>query len=358
MRTTGRDEPCGGGAGLALAAGLLLAGCLPQGSPPTLVDHPISAAMRFDVVTPGPYSPASPRDDRTLASVMPGDLIRVTPFLIGPDGPLELEAVRPAWFYCRATRCFADVAQTEEYPPACASEAVGATSTCALGRAGSPVLQLGELTSLLDLFTDPPSVFMVAGVDGEDSPGCLDKLRRLADGESLRDCVLHIKPLPVGPLWRLMLVAAFRGLPDALPLTSITPEVQAAEADVHLEVPPLELAILGVDGALRERVVGSGDTVKVAPGETVQVISRLDELERQYYYQALLGDGGAIQQCATQEVFGASWLFTAEVDAEEAFPLVIWEVPEDAPATIHGYLLLGDGRAVVWGWLRFEVAGR
>ena len=32
--------------------------------------------------------------------MLPGDTIRATPFIVGPEGPIDADAVRPAWFYC------------------------------------------------------------------------------------------------------------------------------------------------------------------------------------------------------------------------------------------------------------------
>lgn len=371
MRRTGQDERLGGRAGgrrLARASAALrgiaavvaigAVGCLPEGAPPWLVDHAIVASVRFDVAVRGPFAPESPRDDRQVASLMPGDRLRATPFLVGPAGPIDAGAVQPAWFYCRATRCFGDVTQGNR-PRACAVEDVGSTTTCALGRAAAPELELGALLSLIDLFGDPPSLMMVAGAGETDTASCVDRLRRLQDdGETLQACTLTIEPLPLGPLWRLMLVAAATGLPDALPLTGISPEVQAAQPALYPAVLPFELTITGVDGQPREVIAADGASVAVARGEHVQIVAPVDVFDIQLFYQALLGNGSEVLFQATFESFSSSWLFTADVAPDDTMFLqqVDFVVPEDAPATIHGYYLLGDGRSQVWAWLRFEVA--
>lgn len=362
----------------AVLGGLVggLVGCLPEGAPPWLVDHAIVASIRYDVVVPGPYSPNSPREDRSVASLMPGDRLRATPFLVGPDGPIDADRVEPAWFYCRSTRCFGDVSSPEP-PRACAVEAVGSPETCALGTAGAPELKLGELTSLVDLFLDPPALFMISGTPGgERTDECVARLRDLdGRGETLRRCVLIVDPLPLGPLWRLMVLAGFAGLPDALPLDGITPDVQAAEPAVYPAVLPFELTITGVDGVARERIAVSGASVSVARGEQVEIYAPVDVFDAQLYYQALVGSGVDVVFQAGFESFTSSWLFTADVgpnysgpdagpDAEggadpptgaTAVQQVWFAIPEDAPKTIHGYYLLGDGRSEVWAWLRFEV---
>jgi len=332
-------------------------GCLPEGAPPWLVDHAIAASLRFDVVARGPYAPESPRDDRLVASLMPGDRLRATPFLVGPAGPIDAAAVRPAWFYCRATRCFGDVTQGNR-PRACEVEDVGSTTTCALGRAAAPELELGALQSLVDLFADPPALLMVAGAGAIDTASCVDRLRRLQDdGETVQACILTIEPLPLGPLWRLMLVAAATGLPDALPLDGISPEVQAAQPALYPAVLPFELTITGVDGQRREVIAADGARVPVLRGEQVQIVAPVDVFDIQLFYQALLGSGSEVLFQATFETFTSSWLFTADVAPDDTMFVqqVDFVVPEDAPATIDGYYLLGDGRSEVWAWLRFEV---
>lgn len=315
--------------------------------------------MRFDVVTRGPYAPASPRADRTVASVMPGDLIEATPFVVGPDGPVDLEAVKPAWFYCRATRCFTDTIAAEP-PRDCAVEAVGPAETCRIGEAARARLQLGEQTSFLDLFDDPPALYMIAGTpDGPSTDECLARLGRINDvGETLQPCLLIIKPLPLGPLWRLMLVAAVTGLADAVPLDFIPDAAIAADPSLYPAVLPFELTITGVDGETREQIAGPGDTVVVAPEEQVRIVAPVDPFDAQVYYDALLSAEGVPLLQPQIETFSSTWLFTTAVSFayDGTVPQTIdWAVPEGASGAIHGYYLLGDGRTTVWAWLRFEV---
>ena len=335
----------------------LVSACLPEGAPPWLVDHPIVASVRVDVAAPGPYAPSSPRPERQVAEVMPGDAIRVTPFLIGPDGPLDAEALAPAWFYCRATRCFADLT-AQERPRACATEDLGPASTCRLGTGAAAQLQLGEMTSFFDLFRDPPSIFMISGTpEGPSTAQCLDRLRRLNDeGLTLAQCLLIVQPLSLGPLWRMMLLAGVLGLPDAPSLEQIPPGALTAEPSLFPGVRPFELTIVGVDGEPRARVAAPGETVRVAPGEQVEMIAPLDPQDAQLYFTALLSNGVPVLQ-AQFEVLTSSWLFTDRITGYQWTPQEFrWEVPEDASGAIHAYFLLSDQRSIVSAWLRFEVA--
>lgn len=339
---------------LALAGTMsgLCAGCLPEGAPPWLVDHTIAAALRFEVVERGAFSPESPRADREVASVLPGDTIRATPFIVGPEGPIDADAVRPAWFYCGVTSCFGAVVRDETRP--CEVEPVPPQDTCSLGQ--DDELRLGALTGFADLSLQPPALFMVAGTpDGPSTAQCLQRLRS-DNGETLAQCLLVIKPLPLGPAWRLIVLGAFLGVADAPPLSAIPIEAQTAEPDLSPAVLPFELRLLGTDGALRTATAGPGSTVAVRAGDEVEITAATDPLDAQYFVDTVVAVDGAPSFSSGYELLSASWLFTADVAPEQSEPGVTrWTVPEGARGPIHGYYLLSDQRSLVWAWLRFEV---
>lgn len=337
----------------------LCAGCLPEGAPPWLVDHTIAAALRITTVERGAFSPESPRPDREVASVLPGDTIRATPFIVGPEGPADLGAVRPAWFYCGVTSCFGAVVRGEATRP-CGVEPLPPQDTCSMGQGASGELQLGGLTSFLELTLRPPGLFMVAGTPGGPSTAeCLGRLQSEA-GETLEACLLVITPLPLGPAWRLILLGAFLGLPDAPPLSAIPPEAQTAEPDLFPAVLPFELRIFGADG-VRALTAEPGSTVTVRRGEEVEIVAPSDPLDAQYFVDAVVSAGAAPSFASGFELLSSSWLFSAEVAPSQTEPQVTrWTVPEDLDApdqpSIFGYYLLSDQRSLVWAWLRFEVA--
>lgn len=333
------------------------AGCLPEGAPPWLVDHPIAAALRVEVTARGPFSPESPRPGREVASVLPGDTIRGAAFIVGPEGPAELEALRPAWFYCGGNSCFGAVVRGEAGRP-CGVEPVPPRDTCSVGQGANAELRLGALTSFVELSLRPPGLFMVAGTPGGPSTAeCLARLQSDA-GETLAACLLVITPLPLGPAWRLIALGAALGVPDAPPLAAIPADAPAAEPNLRPGVLPFALEIAGPGGATRARTAESGDTVALRRGEVVEIHAPLDPLDAQAVVDAVVSGGRAPIFTAGQELLTSSWLFTAEVAWTSVEPQVTrWEVPEDAPAEIYAYYLLTDQRAIAWGWLRFEVAG-
>ena len=334
----------------------MLCGCLPEGAPPWEVDHTIVAAIRFDVAARGPYSPPPSRPDRAVAEVLPGDAIRMTPFLIGPQGPLDLAAAAPAWFYCPTTRCFGEVTRGAPVRD-CEAEPVPVATTCRIRGGPRPVLQLGALTSM-QVFGDPPAVMMVSGTpEGPSTTLCLERLAKLTqEAETLQACVMIVEPLPIGALWRLLAAAASLGLADASTLAAITTEVQQAQPSMYPEVQPFALTITGPTGEARQQTASSEATVRVRPGEVVTIEAPVNPLDAQLYYQASVS-AGELVMLAQFESFGSSWLFSQALaeptqDAQE----ITWVVPEEAVAPIYGYYLLSDGRSTVWGWLRFEVA--
>lgn len=339
-----------------LAAGCLVTGCLPEGAPPWLVDHPIAAALRVGVAARGPFSPESPRPGREVASVLPGDTIQATPFIVGPEGPADLDELRPAWFYCGVTACFGAVVRGEAGRP-CEVEPVPPRDTCSVGQGASAELRLGALTSFVDLSLRPPALFMISGTPGGPSTAeCVARLQSTR-GETLEACLLVITPLPLGPAWRLIALAEALGVPDAPSSSVIPPDATGAEPSLLPGVLPFELQILGLDGRSRARTAQSGDTVVLRRGEVIEMVAPLDPLDAQYVVDADLSGGRLPLFTAGYELLSSTWLFTAEVAWTQAEAQVTrWEVPEDAPAEIFGYYLLSDQRAITWAWLRFEVA--
>jgi hypothetical protein len=340
---------------LAGVVSALCAGCLPEGAPPWLVDHEIAAALRIEVAVRGPFSPESPRPGREVASVLPGDTIRATPFIVGPEGPADLDELRPAWFFCGVTSCFNAVVRGEAERP-CGVESLPPQDTCSMGQGASGELQLGAPGSFLELALRPPGLFMISGTpDGPSTAECVARLRS-DGGETLQECLLVITPLPLGPAWRLILLGVFLGVPDAPPLGVIPPDAPGAEPNLFPAVLPFQLRIVGVDGATRTDIVESGATVSLRPGERVEIRAPLDPLDTQYFVDApVIGD--ALPSFSTgYEFLSSSWLFSADVVQLPTEPQQIqWWVPEDAPAQIFGYYLLSDQRSLVWAWLRFEV---
>ena len=355
----GRPLQCGGvrrsAQEFALAGGLsgLCAGCLPEGAPPWLVDHVIAAALHIGVAERGAFSPESPRPDREVASVLPGDTILATPFIVGPDGPADLTAVRPAWFYCSISACFGSVVRGEATRP-CGVEPVPAADTCSMGQAASGALQLGSLTGFVDLSRRPPGLFMVAGTPG--GPSTAQCLKRLQSdgGETLEACLLVITRLPLGPAWRLIVLGAFAGVADAPPLSAIPPEAQDAEPDLFPAVQPFTLRIVGAEGA---RVVTAepGATVRVRAGDAVEIVAPTDPRDAQYFVDAVASGSATPSFVTGYERLSSSWLFTADVAPAQTEPGVTrWTVPEDQDTSFFGYFLLSDQRSLASAWLRFE----
>ncbi len=337
--------------GLGLAA-VLVGGCLPEGAPPWQVDHVIAAALQVDRAAAGPHHVVASRPDRVVAHVMPGDVARVTAFVVGPDGPVNLGDDRPAWFYCQSSRCFVDVIDTP--PPDCADQVdVPPPETCSLGRGETMALPLGNLGDFFAMFADPPAFMMVSGTPGGlTTEACLEHLRSFgSEGRSLTSCLLVVETLPLGPFVALTELAVARGIIGAEVLAAIPGSALDPEPNLLPAIP--EFTITVEDQVYVQR---SGGAIPVAPGDEVVIVTPLDPFDAQPYHDVLLPSSTSLVFLPTQELLTSTWLSTGTVEFSVDGPEQIrWQVPEDADDDVYAYLLLGDRRSVVWAWLHFEV---
>ncbi|MBL9100126.1 MAG: hypothetical protein JNL82_04155 [Myxococcales bacterium] len=333
------------------AAGIaLLAGCLPEAPPPWQVDHTIVGAFRVEVEDAGAWSAVSPRADRTIAEVMPGDTIRPRPWIIGPDGPVDADADPPRYFYCEAASCLGAVTRPGGVPDCDdgeLGEEVPPSRTCEL-RGGR--LKLGEMTALRGL----PALLMVSGTpEGPDADTCLRRLRGL-DGaaESLQDCIISVHVLELGPTWRRLLLAVYLELEDAVPLSLVTDEVTAAEPDLFPGEPALAVTVASPGEAPRERTPERGETIAVRPGAAIEVTAEVDPLDAQTSW--FIDSQGAFS--SAPEVLTIGWLFSEEVAWTTPDLLTVRFTAPTRSGPLVVYALLGDGDGVTGTWLRFEVA--
>lgn len=317
---------------------------MPEAPPPWQVDHTIVAALPIEVAERGPWAASPPREDRRVAEAMPGDTIRPAPFVVGPDGPVAIE--RPRYFLCDPQRCVSEVGAPGGVRDCDDEEPLPPESACEL-RGGQ--LRLGELTALLQT----SAIFMVAGTpEGPSSSACVRRLRgEDGDSESLRACLLRVEFLQLGPTWRLLLYAALRGLPDAVPLDAITPDVTAADPNLYPGEPPLEVRVSESGEPPRTQMAARGDTVEVRRGAYVEVVADVDPDDAQLYWFV----GGGAEFSSTNESLTIGWLFSEYVEwVAPDLLTVAWQVP-DRPGPLYVYALLGDGTVITPTWLRFEV---
>lgn len=329
-----------------VAVAVAVAGCLPEAPPPWQVDHTIVAALGVDIVARGPWGSGASRDDRGVAEAMPGDTIRPLPFVIGPDGPIAEEDIRPRYFYCKPQVCLGDVSTVGGVRDCDDEEPVPPRSTCEL-RGGQ--LALGAMTELIQV----SAIFMVAGTpDGPSSTECLKRMRGEAgDAESLRECLLRIELLQFGPTWRLLLLAAASGLADAVPLSAISPDVTAADPNLYPGEPPLRVRVTDPGEEERALTATLGDTITVRPGAEVVVTAEVDPADAQQYYYV----DGANEFSRATEALTIGWLFTEFVEWTAPDLLTVeWTMP-GRPGPLYLYALLGDGDAITPTWLRFEI---
>jgi hypothetical protein len=321
---------------------LVAAACLPEAPPPWQVDHTITAALRVEVAARGPWGSPTRATDRLVAEAMPGDTIRMAPFVISPDGPVDVGSIAPRYFYCQPQSCLGAVAMVDGVRDCEAGEPVPPASPCEI-RGGQ--LELGDLTALLQ----QSAVLMVAGSpDGVSTKRCMARLRGLEDSESLQDCMITLQLLQFGPTWRLLLLAAYSGLADAVPLAGITAAVTAAEPDLFPGEPPIAVRVSDPD---TETVAERGEAVTVRPGALVEMTAlAVPDDAQSYWFIDSIGEFSLANEALT-----AGWLFSAPVEWIQPDLLsATWTAP-DVPGTVWVFVLLGDGSTVTPTWLRFEV---
>lgn len=325
---------------------LALASCLPESPPPWQVDHTIVAALRVEVAERGPWAAEPEREGLGLAEVMPGDEIRPVPFVIGPDGPVDVAELQPRFFYCVPQRCVSDTDNPGGVRDCGEEEAVPPVSTCEIL---GGTLRLGALRVL----QQNAAIFMVASTgEGPSTDECVRRLRGEAGAlESLRECMLRVEFIQLGPTWRLLVVAALSGLVDSLSLSGITPAVTATEPNLFPREPQLTVRVMQADGSARTETLASGATVAVDRGAQVVVTAEVDPEDAQPYW--FLDSSGAFSP--GNETLSIGWLFSRYVDWTTPDVLSIaWEAPAE-PGPTYLYALLGDGDVITPAWLRFEV---
>ncbi|WAS97163.1 hypothetical protein [Nannocystis punicea] len=345
---------------LAAAAALAGASCLPEERPYWVIDHTDALAMRFEVIERGPWGADPPPGGGPVVEAMPGDRVRATPFVAGPDGPVDVAALQPRWFVCGGSGCTGpQLVDLAEAPP-CGAVELPQADTCALGSGPAPTFELGPLRDVVGAASLGVIVMMVAGTpEGPSTRECLRRADALADvTSSLRDCLFFVRTLRIGPTWRTVVAGAAMGatspvVPEALPwqISQIEPDVAPAIAHFAAWVP----APGGGEYFLEAK---SGATLSVRTGDQI-ALSLIEAAPPQTYY-AVSVDQSTLAVSVSQivEVRGAAWFSTTpapfELTAGPGFE-VDWRAPEE-PGTHHVYVVLADGRSATTAWLRVEVA--
>lgn len=346
--------------GLALAragALLLLAGCLPDERPFWVIDHPDALTMRFEVVARGPWGSDPPASGGPVAEVMPGDRVRVVPFVAGVAGPVDVAALRPRFFACPGQGgCSLDL--VADAPPACGPIALPVEAPCLIGQGWPLEFEIGELVDLVPVLNYGVSVLMVAGApEGPSTDECLRRLARLDEETApLQDCLFFDRTLRVGPAWRALLLAWLSGVDSPVEPYQLPSEVAQIEPDVAPAIAGFYAWVPVGGGGERYVEVEPGGTLSVRPGDAL-TLGAIAAAPPQQYMSVSVDAEGAVATTLTLEARASIWYTTAgapfylDPGATEA----TWTAP-DEPGEVVVYAVLADVRSAGASWLRIEVA--
>lgn len=345
------------GLALARAGALLLAGCLPPDRPYWVIDHTDALVMHFEAVERGPWGSEPPASGGPVAEAMPGDRMRVVPFVAGVDGPVDLAALRPRFFACPPPGCNLD--RIAEEPPPCGPVALPVAEHCLIG-AGWPLeFEVGELTDVVAALNFGVPVMMVAGTpEGPPTAECLARVAgRDQESAPVQDCLFFARTLRVGPAWRALLLAALAGLDTPVEPHWLPSEVATIEPDV----PPVIASFyawIPVDGG-GERLVELpvGGTLSVRAGDRLTLGSVAAGPPQQYMGVSVDPEGGGVTTTLTLEARASIWFATAgpQFFVDPGTTEALWRAP-DEPGEVFVYSVLADTRSAGAAWLRIEVA--
>ncbi len=344
----------------AVSAALAATACLPAERPYWVIDHTDALSMRFEVVERGPFGSLEPASGGPVLEAMPGDRVRVVPFIAGPDGPVDVASLEPMFYACAGGNCGFGPREFADARP-CETVQMPAVETCFLGAGAAVEFEVGPIQSLLQALSTGTSVLMLAGTpEGPDTRECA---RRLADSSeratSLRDCLLFSRSLRLGPLWRALLVAAATGVESPVPLDALPWQVTEVEPDVPPTIAGFNAWVTTADGGQRFVDVGLGGELSVRTGDEVG-FSLVVGGAPQAYAVVSLNPGEAPDVSTYTEFRAAAWFSGAPapfvLDSAQGLD-VTWTAP-DEPGEVFVYALLADVRSADVAWLRVTVEPR
>ncbi|PCC67927.1 hypothetical protein SAMN02745121_04730 [Nannocystis exedens] len=347
---------------LAGAAALAGASCLPDERPYWVIDHTDALAMRFEVIERGPWGADPPPGGGPVVEAMPGDRVRATPFVAGPEGPVDVAALQPRWFACGVPGCTGNqLVDLAEAPP-CGPIALPLAETCALGPGPAATFELGPLLDVVGAASNGVIVMMVAGTpEGPSTRECLRRADALETvSSSLRDCLLFVRTLRVGPTWRTVVAGAAMGATSPVAPDDLPWQISQIEPDVAPKIAHFAAWVPAPGGGEYFLEAQSGATLSVRTGDQI-ALSLIEAAPPQDYYSVSIDEATlAVSVSQIVEVRGAAWFSTTpapfELTAGPGYE-VDWRAPEE-PGTHHIYVVLADNRSAATAWLRVEVAAR
>ncbi len=379
----------GRAAGLALGAlslGLVAGGCADPLPSSRRITSIRVLAMKTEVTQP--LFPETDPEAALRCQGLPFEKIRLTPFVVDTDGPIDAQTLDPLYIACNLQAsqglfaCLRNSLPTDLASiPECPEPSFGDLDPEAEAPPEPPspcVLAANPAADGTQELTIPFATALIAGGDvevsmfghmegGPSTQECADILLS-GDTDVPNDCVFAVQRVSVGPIEALLLLAASFGidLPPELVGDLPAPE-DVPDGDRNVRIESFTAAILKPDGELVELGdFARGDTITAAPGDVLQFYTQGREADLQVYpipvnngedteekVETFDGNwfvswGNLLSGTSNDPLSYNEWELVPREDQEEP------ERPEDDAATL--YYVVRDGRqGVDWWWVRLAL---
>lgn len=338
-------------------------------------------AMRVEVLDPAADPDAAVRNE-----ALPLEMIQVVPLLVDPEGIIDearIETqIEPVWIACplqpiegvfgclsnRLPLALDEIAACPTIDFATLDLSSGTFPRvpvpCRIegGTPARPQLQVPIHQNLLiggDL-----EITMIGHVPGENSTeACAESVLGQA-GELPQSCIVSSHRAAVGPDSAILALARMFGI-EGLGEVDIAPP-QPQDADTHPRIQTFTVAITEDEEVLQTLEVARGDTLVVAPGQALQIVTTTEEVDLQTYYIAQ--DNEQFEQ--TEEFLDGRWFRTwgdlLSPSSDDPMSMNTWtmvpgeqderdaELPPDGRATLY-YVLRDSRQGVDWWWFSVDV---
>lgn len=363
---------------LALAACTLLGACAMELPDPRLVIDTRVLAIRTAVTQPLLADPELD-GDRPKAQALPFEVVTIEPFVVGPEGPVEPDAIDPVWLACELSPgqglfscvqgampiALEDIPEcpTPSFMDISGEELPEFPSPCVIDRTGAPEFTVPLTANVF--IGGAVELTMIAGVpEGTSTDECADELLS-GDYELPNDCIYAVQRLNVGPLEQLLVLADMFGFP--IEGVEVPDPEDVPAPDRNPRIAEIRVGFVGEDGEQigEAETIESGDLVEAPLGATLQVEVDSPEEDLQTF-QIPINQGESFED--RDEAYSGDWfrtwgkLLAGTSDDPSSYNQWILEQgdqdEEETPPEGRAwmYYVVRDGRqGVNWFWFELEV---
>jgi len=364
---------------LASSVLLLASACamdLPD--PRLIIDHRVLAIQTAVLMPLIPDADPEVDAQTPKAQALPFETVRITPFIVNPEGPVEPNSLDALWIACELTPgqglfgCLqAAMPMGVDDLPECSepsfSDLMGdelpePASPCLIAREGAPNYVVPFSANVF--IGGAIELTMIAGVpDGTPTDTCAASILR-GDYDLPDDCLYAVQRLKVGPVEQLLVLAEMFGV--EIPGFAAPDPEDVPEPDRNPRISEIRVGLISEGEQVGELVViESGDLVAV-PRETVVQVEVDSPREDLQVYPIPVNNGESFEE--RSEAYQGDWYRTWGVllsgTSDDPSSFNQWGITQgdqdedEAPAggRARMYYVVRDGRqGVNWFWFELQV---